>query len=279
MVKPQQQNALLWYLCCCGTVHPHRLVGKACCTTTQGREWFRPFCQAVSLCFLLLTCCTAYLLHCCVNCSKRRMQPAVAEVAEQLQQLPLACPNSQQQQQPTAAVSDRPRPGHHTFKRYRVSGPAPVAPSAPAAVAGGAGFRSPQAAGQRGCEACDVMMGSPMNAPRMAGGLHPMSKSMTAASSRPSAAMHGHPQQQQQQQQDALGMRQDGSSGGGMFSFGAGSDPSTSMGAAWGECMNNLGAGQHHQPPAGRAMSGDALRCSSMNAMMQATVTDTLFYT
>lgn len=118
------------------------------------------------------------------------------------------------------------------------------------------------------------MMGSPMNAPRMAGGLHPMSKSMTAASSRPSAAMHGHPQQQQQ---EALGMRQDGSSGGGIFSFGAGSDPAANMGAAWGECMNNLGAGQHHQPPAGRAVS--ALRCSSMNAMMQATVTDTLFYT
>jgi len=116
------------------------------------------------------------------------------------------------------------------------------------------------------------MMGSPMNTPRMAGGLHPMAK--TASPHRPSPAGHSHHQQQQ-----ALGMQQDVGIGMGVFGCGASADTTTSMGSAWGECINNLGAGQHQQPPVARAMSGDALRCSSMNAMMQATVTDTLFYT
>lgn len=224
----------------------------------------------------------------------------VAEVAEQLQQLPLGCDSTQQQQLAMAGAADRPRAGHHAVKRYRVAGP-PAAP-APAAAAAPMGFRGPQqtgagaaaatAAGQR--EPCDeVMQASPMGVQRAAGGLHPMAKSMAAGGGRPGWGMNSqqppHPLQQQRMSQQEL------SAGPGIFNFGPGAGSAAAMGAkvgpGWGQgiacqqqaCMNNMGAGQQHMqvavPMHGRGAAVNAYRCNSVNAMMQCTVTDTLFYT
>lgn len=221
------------------------------------------------------------------------MPAQVAEVAEQLQQLPLGCSSSQAQQQHQLAIggpSDRPRAGHHAVKRYRAAGPAPVPAPSPAAAGG---FRSLQqhqqaataaGAGQRGaCElAEDMIQASPVGVCRAAGGLHPMAKSMSpGGGGRPGWGAHS------QQQQQQMGLQE---SGPGAFGLGNGAAPAAAgvKAGGWGQggacqqqaCMNNLG-GQQHMAPAGPVHSRGAmevLRCNSVNAMMQATVTDTLFF-
>jgi hypothetical protein len=131
-----------------------------------------------------------------------------------------------------------------------------------------------------------MMQASPMGACRAAGGLHPMSKSMSPAGGcRPGWGAHG-----QQQQQQQMGLQE---SGPGAFGFGVGTAwAPTAAGvkaAGWGQgsacqqqaCMNNLGGGQQHMAAAGPVHTRGAMvafRCNSVNAMMQATVTDTLFF-
>lgn len=254
--------------------------------------------------------CPLCACFCVPSCSKRRMPVGVAEVAEQLQQLPLGSqsPHHQQQQQLAgAAPSDRPRAaGHHVVKRYRVAGPAaPPAPPAqptPAAV----GFRSPQpaAAGHPpgGCEPSDELMQcspSPMAGHRTTGGLHPMAKSLSGAAAgggtgRPPAGW-GHPAAQAQQFM-AAGMQQDPSQGvPGPYSFGPGSVLGGVGVKGWGPgsgcqqqqqaCLNNMGGDEHMMQLGGgggqvhgRPATADAFRCNSVNAMVQATVSNALFY-
>lgn len=249
--------------------------------------------------------------------------PGVAEVAEQLQQLPLACDSAQQQQQMgMAAPSDKPRTGQHPVKRYRVAGaPPPAAPPASAlgfchphsqftagtAGQAAAGLHIPHnpsgtaaaAAGQQRSEfGLGVMMqgggssSSGGTSAGMAGGLYAMTKTMAAAEDgRPAWGAHS------QQQQHVVSMETHGSMAGqdaSSFSLGPAYDPhaaavSESRGQACGsacqqqhESLNNMGGSQQHlQLGRGQGGSGGvgSSRCSGFNTMMQATVTDTLFYT
>jgi hypothetical protein len=98
-----------------------------------------------------------------------------------------------------------------------------------------------------------MMQASPLQGgshQRGAYGLHPMAKSMSAGCGRPAGWGVHSPQQQQQQQC----MMQE---------------------------MNNMGGGWSEMAAAPVMQHGrqEAFRCNSVNALMQATVTDTLFYT
>lgn len=195
-----------------------------------------------------------------LSCSKRRMPVQVAEVAQQLQQLPLGGTSPQQHHiaMAAAASSDRPRAGHHAVKRYKVAGHPPAPGAAPVKAAAPLGFRSPQqhhpaaAGGQREppCELFEELMAqaSPLQggSQRTACGLHPMAKSMSAGCGRP-AGWGVHSQQQQQQ---CMMMQQ----------------------------LNNMGGGWSEMAaPVMQHGRQEALRCSSVNALMQATVSDTLW--
>lgn len=197
-----------------------------------------------------------------LSCSKRRMPVQVAEVAQQLQQLPLGGTSPQQHQ--TAASSDRPRAGHHAVKRYKVTSHPPAPGAAPVKAAAPLGFRSPQqqhhhpaaaaaAGGQREppCEPCEELMvqASPLQggSQRTACGLHPMAKSMSPGCGRPAGWGVHSPQQQQQ----CMMMQE----------------------------LNNMGGGWSEMAAPTVMQHGrqEALRCSSVNALMQATVSDTLW--
>lgn len=129
-----------------------------------------------------------------------------------------------------------------------------------------------------------------------------MSKSFTAAAAggatgRPPAGW-GHPAQEAQQFM-AAGMQQDHPAQGvpGPYNYGTGPVPGgvgVKAAAVWGPgggcqqqqaCLNNMGGDAHMMQLGGvgqvqcRPATADAFRCNSVNAMMQATVTDTLFYT
>lgn len=168
-------------------------------------------------------------------------------------------------------------------KRYRVAGPAPTADTV------ALGFRTPQqaAASQPECEPCDEMMQG--TGQRTAGGLHPMVRGLSGAAACDSGRAPqgwGHPVPQQQEPQQSFAQHVQGP-----YNFGPGAEPGRSGGkpAGWGcqqqAFLNNMGGDVQHMKLGGAQMHSrptgivDAFRCSSVNAMMQATVTDTLFFT
>jgi hypothetical protein len=126
-----------------------------------------------------------------------------------------------------------------------------------------------------------MMQASCMGQCRAAGVLHPMAKSMSPAGGcRLGWVAHG--------QQLQMGLQDNGP---GAFGTGMGMAPAAAgvKAVGWGQssacqhraCMNNLGGGQQHVAVAGPVHNRggvEVFRCNRVNAMMQATVTDTLFF-
>lgn len=224
---------------------------------------------------------------------------AAAEVAEKLQHLPLSCSSTQQQQQPPGSV---PRPGQLLVKRYRVAAPLPPAPPLLAATAQPAGiaavgFHSHQYATVQGSSNA-VRPGATLNtglgsSSRPAGVLHSAAPGII-----PPISTTGWLQHIKQQPHQAL-MVPGGQQAvcGGCVSIGVSNMPpaaagdaglkATSCGGPWQPslqvCPNNMGGGSLQtrgatpsQPR--RGVHTDAPRCSGVNAMVQATITDTLFF-